>query len=750
MLIWGLDYSIPGPGESSYAPFWSAAYPTILSEVQQTSYPSGRPLLMVSSNFYGAWQSQYVQPILNPGYQWTTQAAQQTPSLWQQDGDTPDLYSFQMYNASAEDLEAALESAASAIPFSKMIVTEVATGSSIAGSPIGNGLAEAIDAQTPTTTAAGQAQWLTDTLCVFARHNIPAFGWYGLYDAASWYAQRDYTSSTIAQDGYWGLISEYTSYGNKPAWTAFLNYPNSRGQSSSPPPPPVLALYADASYYTQGDTGIINYTAADVSSLSLNETPSSGIFSCETSYQIAQSGSPLVGSCSSLNVTMTNQVSQISLSGVNTDVLDSQSGYQTTGSASINVTVGPSASHGAHGAGTQRSPVHSESTRSHAASPTGRGGQGRCGLSLLGRAFGKAVSASRRLQRQPRPRLRCRSPDQRVHECHNFKRHADASGQHGDDVSGVGNSVSSAADGCRSHWNAFRDCTGCPRVGCKNDPRVRHGAGERSRTGGDQVTRYGALLSLLVALSPEGRSQVQSRVAGSDNCNMRLVSAASFASGLPYGGALATAYVSGLRGLKAGTYVAPSSGPLPNSLGGVQVLVNGAVAPVLAVVVPSDPSADVQVNFQVPLERNVSLFSAFSTASSLAVEGGGVAVTLQAPQAPLPVPPRWGAFFAVANGLAAALHASDSSPVTPQHPAHPGETIVAYADDFFSTWPPPPIGIPANQPSLFQIAPRPGPTGPLETPGYLYLQTYPVPTPCPPSLNQGALRTVSATNTPAL
>src|SRR5579883_3375683 len=126
VLIWGLDYSIPGPGESSYAPFWSAAYPTILSEVQQTSYPSGRPLLMVSSNFYGAWQSQYVQPILNPGYQWTTQAAQQTPSLWQQDGDTPDLYSFQMYNASAEDLEAALESAASAIPFSKMIVTEVA------------------------------------------------------------------------------------------------------------------------------------------------------------------------------------------------------------------------------------------------------------------------------------------------------------------------------------------------------------------------------------------------------------------------------------------------------------------------------------------------------------------------------------------------------------------------------------------------------------------------------------------------
>lgn len=264
------------------------------------------------------------------------------------------------------------------------------------------------------------------------------------------------------------------------------------------------------------------------------------------------------------------------------------------------------------------------------------------------------------------------------------------------------------------------------------------------------MTRYSALLSLLAVLAPQGRSQVQSCIAGLDGCNMRVVNAASFTSGLPCGGALATAYVSGLPGLTAGAYIAPSSGPLPISLGGVQVLVNGAAAPLLAVVIPSDPSAEVQANFQVPPERNVSLLLAFSAGSSLAVEGGGVAVTLQAPQAPLPVPPKWGAFFADASGLAAALHASDSTPVTPQHPAHPGEAIIAYADDFFSTWPPPPTGIPVDQPALFQIAPRPGPTGPPETPGYLYLQTYPVPTPCPPSLNQGALCTVSATNTPAL
>jgi len=82
-----------------------------------------------------------------------------------------------------------------------------------------------------------------------------------------------------------------------------------------------------------------------------------------------------------------------------------------------------------------------------------------------------------------------------------------------------------------------------------------------------------------------------------------------------------TAYVSGLSGLTSGAYIAPTSQPLPSSLGGIQVLVNGAPAPILAVAVPSDPSAAIQVNFEVPLKRNVSLSSAFSTGSSFTVKG---------------------------------------------------------------------------------------------------------------------------------
>jgi hypothetical protein len=398
VLVWGIDYGIQGPSSTTglYPSFWQAAYPPILSQLQSYTYtsPSGRALLMLESSFGGIWPPcpplpayPNVQPILSlvhwtypgsgdytcsgsgdssysvNGYQWNWQPApngifseQELVDFWQEQSPVsiqPDMWAFQMYNASAADLEAGLEcvagvansvcaSSTQAIPFSKMLVSEVATGSSFASSPIGNGFATQIDSQDPTTNAAGQAQWLTDTLCVFSRHSIPAFGWYGLYDSASWWeANFSYSGAQLAGDGYWGLSSEVSSYGNKPAWTAFLGYP-SNCPSGTLPPTPVVALYADATYYTQGDTGIINYTAADVSSLSLNETPDSNLYSCETADGIQTASTPLVGSCTSLYVKMAYTTQEITLSGSNADVDNSRySGSPTTGSDTISVTVGP-------------------------------------------------------------------------------------------------------------------------------------------------------------------------------------------------------------------------------------------------------------------------------------------------------------------------------------------------------------------------------------------------------------------------
>ena len=141
-------------------------------------------------------------------------------------------------------------------------------------------------------------------------------------------------------------------------------------------------------------------------------------------------------------------------------------------------------------------------------------------------------------------------------------------------------------------------------------------------------------------------------------------------------------------------------------------MVDNDYAPLLAVIVPSDASAYVQVNFQVPLSANASLlYPYFNLLKNFGVGPayvGYLSVTDGVNHA-VPIttlttsqPGEWGGFFSGGNGYAAAVHASDSSPVTPQNPAHPGESIIAYADGFFMTWPRPPIGIPAPPQVTFQ------------------------------------------------
>jgi len=191
-----------------------------------------------------------------------------------------------------------------------------------------------------------------------------------------------------------------------------------------------------------------------------------------------------------------------------------------------------------------------------------------------------------------------------------------------------------------------------------------------------------------------------------------VVSSASYAPGLPSGGGLATVFCSGpVVSAGPGTYLASSSSPLPTDLVGAEVVVNGVSAPILAVVLTkSNGVLYAQVNFQVPMERNVSLPNV-----------GGYAGFLTACNAVMqPLPPRpLGSFFADANGYAIAQHASDYSLVTQQNPARAGETVIAYADDLFPVWPPAPVGYPTPAQPLFQQI------GGLFDPGYLYLQSWP-------------------------
>jgi uncharacterized protein (TIGR03437 family) len=273
------------------------------------------------------------------------------------------------------------------------------------------------------------------------------------------------------------------------------------------------------------------------------------------------------------------------------------------------------------------------------------------------------------------------------------------------------------------------------------------------------VLRIASIFVLVVFVSSIGWSQPQIQA---------VVNSASFQPGvqvptitgvqaiqsMPSGGALATAFVSGLTAIIPGTYVASSSSPLPFALGGLAVLVNGAPAPILSVFVPDLGSSDyTQVNFQVPMERN----AVFQGAANCPYCAGPTTVDINGATFTVPAGVRgMGAFFSGADGYAIARHAFDSSLITAQSPAHGGETVIVYADDFFDVWPSPPMGLPVPpQPSFtfnlplyarMSFAVAPNGTAGLGSVG-LYLQDYPGPGVFPPPL-PGPYG--SFTDTPAL
>jgi uncharacterized protein (TIGR03437 family) len=210
-----------------------------------------------------------------------------------------------------------------------------------------------------------------------------------------------------------------------------------------------------------------------------------------------------------------------------------------------------------------------------------------------------------------------------------------------------------------------------------------------------------------------------------------VMNAASFQPGLPYGGGLATVFVSGVKNIAPGTYLPQAGQPLPFSLVSLSIEVNFARAPLLAVVVPQ-ASGIIQVNFQVPSERNSALADQSAT-GSLEVFSAITGLAVVGLVTPLPAAPYDGGFFSDSNGFAAAQHASDYSAVTSANPAHPGETIIVYGTDLFPTWPPIPIGIPTPASPLFPFSRDLAGTDTiaLPDPGSLFLLNQPPTKACP-------------------
>jgi len=119
--------------------------------------------------------------------------------------------------------------------------------------------------------------------------------------------------------------------------------------------------------------------------------------------------------------------------------------------------------------------------------------------------------------------------------------------------------------------------------------------------------------------------------------------------------------------------------PLPTQLGGTQVLVNGAPAPVFAVI--GNPTFD-QVNAQVPFEV------AGATKGSLLVRVAGQPDSEPEPVTIAPASPAIFTVSADGQGPAVIQHSSDFTPVNSTSPAKPGEAVVIYCTGLGVTNPP--------------------------------------------------------------
>jgi uncharacterized protein (TIGR03437 family) len=185
-------------------------------------------------------------------------------------------------------------------------------------------------------------------------------------------------------------------------------------------------------------------------------------------------------------------------------------------------------------------------------------------------------------------------------------------------------------------------------------------------------------------IEAEGGSRPQFTAAG-------VVNAASFAPGLVAGSA-ATVFVAGIT--NAPGILAAQQIPLPISLGGVSVLVNGQAAPLYAV---ANVSGTEQVNFQVPFEV------AGAPTVAIAVWRDGVA----SQSVEVPLLPRQPGIFRSPDGLAVAVHNADHSLVTPDRPLEAGEYFYFYAAG---------LGQVSNPPLTGAASPRHPLARTLETP----------------------------------
>ncbi|MEO8593317.1 MAG: hypothetical protein ABI759_08345 [Candidatus Solibacter sp.] len=176
---------------------------------------------------------------------------------------------------------------------------------------------------------------------------------------------------------------------------------------------------------------------------------------------------------------------------------------------------------------------------------------------------------------------------------------------------------------------------------------------------------------------------------------LAITSAANFATGTLLPGSLASVFCTGLQVPALAT---PDGMPLPRTLAGVKVTVQGVDAPILAIASLAGGTYQ-QINVQLPWELPVSLTS---PAYGVVTQGDASGHFLWSGFTGL-----WPVFFSNVAGYAVAQHASDLRLVTPADPARPGEWIAVYATNLGPVANQPADGYPAPTQPLAAVAPTP-------------------------------------------
>jgi uncharacterized protein (TIGR03437 family) len=162
-----------------------------------------------------------------------------------------------------------------------------------------------------------------------------------------------------------------------------------------------------------------------------------------------------------------------------------------------------------------------------------------------------------------------------------------------------------------------------------------------------------------------------------------VTQSADFQPGLAQPGSLSSIFTTGLQGEPG--IIAATKYPLSNELSGVSVLIDSLPAPILAI---GFFDGYQQINVQVPWE---AAFANVPQQTVIVAQNG-----IQAQTSYTGDSPQLSVFFSDANGYGIVQHASDYSLVTPQNPAHPGETLTAYAEN---------LGPVDNQPATGEPSP---------------------------------------------